>query len=229
MQSEEGILYVVSTPIGNLEDITLRALKVLTESDIILCEDTRETLKILNHYKISGPRLLRYDEHVEAKRIPEVKEYLRDGLKISLVTNAGTPTIQDPGYRLVRALREEGFRVVPVPGPSALIAALSVSGCPTDSFVFYGFLPRKEGKRKKLMQTFIEETRTIIFYESPERIARTIEELKGFEKLNDRFIFIAREMTKLYEEYLFCKLSDLDVSSLKTKGEFVVVLEGAGE
>ena len=229
MQSEEGILYVVSTPIGNLEDITLRALKVLTESDIILCEDTRETLKILNHYKISGPRLLRYDEHVEAKRIPEVKKYLRDGLKISLVTNAGTPTIQDPGYRLVRALREEGFRVVPVPGPSALIAALSVSGCPTDSFVFYGFLPRKEGKRKKLMQTFINETRTIIFYESPERIARTIEELKGFEKLNGRFIFIAREMTKLHEEYVFCKLSDLDVSSLKTKGEFVVVLEGAGE
>lgn len=229
MQSEKGVLFVVSTPIGNLEDITIRALKVLSDSNIILCEDTRETLKLLNHYKISGPRLLRYDEHVEAKRIPEVKEYLRNGLKISLVTNAGTPTIQDPGYRLVRSLREEGFKVIPVPGPSALIAALSVSGCPTDSFVFYGFLPRKEGKRRRLIETFVDETRTIIFYESPERIVRTIKELKGFEKLNDRFIFIAREMTKLFEEYIFCKLSELDVTTLKAKGEFVVILEGSSE
>ncbi|HOK22982.1 MAG TPA: 16S rRNA (cytidine(1402)-2'-O)-methyltransferase [Candidatus Hydrothermia bacterium] len=224
-----GTLYVVSTPIGNLEDITIRALRVLKESDVILCEDTRMCLKLLAHFNIEKKRLVRYDEHVEEKRIPEVKEMLEQGLKVSLVSNAGTPTIQDPGYRLVRSLRMEGYKVLPVPGASALVAALSVSGCATDSFVFVGFLPRKVGKRKKLMESWIHEERTVIFYESPERILRTLQELKGFEKLGDRYIFIGREMTKTYEEYIFCKVRGVLENRILEKGEFVLVLEGSHE
>ncbi len=224
--SNQGILYVVATPIGNLKDITLRALETLKDSDVILCEDTRVGKRLLKHFNIDGPKLLRYDEHVESKIIPEVKNFLSKGLKVSLISNAGTPCISDPGYRLVRSLREEGFSVIPIPGPSALIAGLSVSGCATDSFVFIGFLPRKEGKRLKLFKEWEEETKTIIFYESPERVIRTIEELKRFEKLRERFIFIGREMTKFYEDYVFMRLGDLDISAIKTKGEFVVILEG---
>lgn len=222
-----GILFVVSTPIGNLEDITLRAIRILRESDVILCEDTRVCRRLLSHFEIERPKLLRYDEHIEERIIPEVKDILDNGLKVSLVSNAGTPTIQDPGYRLVRALRLEKYQVVPIPGASALIAALSVSGCPTDSFVFYGFLPRKEGKRKRLMESWENEERTIIFYESPERIVRTLKELKGFEKLSARFIFIGREMTKYHEEYMFGRLEDFNENELVTKGEFVVILEGS--
>ncbi|MGB9824528.1 MAG: 16S rRNA (cytidine(1402)-2'-O)-methyltransferase [Candidatus Hydrothermia bacterium] len=225
----EGILYVIATPIGNLEDITLRALKTLNEVEVIFCEDTRVFLRILDHYGIKGKKLERYDEHVESIKIPEIVKLIKEGKKLALVTNAGTPTISDPGYRLVRKLREEGLKVIPIPGPSALITAISVSGLPTDSFVFYGFLPRKEGKRKKLMESWIEEERTIIFYESPERVKRTLLELKSFEKLADRFIFIAREMTKFFEEYIFTSLGSLNLDSIKEKGEFVLILEGKHE
>lgn len=226
---DEGVLYVVATPIGNLEDITFRALKILKEVDVILCEDTRVCLRLLNNFGVQPRKLERYDEHVEEKKIPEIISLLKLGKKIALVSNAGTPTISDPGFRLIRRLREDGIRVVPVPGPSALISALSVSGLPTNSFVFYGFLPRKEGKRKKLMESWEDESKTIIFFESPERIKRTLEELKSFEKLNGRFIFIAREMTKVFEEYVFCRLSSLEVEEIKPRGEFVVILEGKNE
>lgn len=225
----KGVLFVVSTPIGNLEDITLRALKVLREVDFILCEDTRVTRILLEHYEIKGPTLVRYDEHVENKVIPWVLEKIKEGYKFALVSNAGTPTIQDPGYRLVRTLREANVGVIPIPGVSASITALSVSGLPTDSFVFYGFLPRKVGKRKKLMESWVNEEKTIIFYESPERIKRTLEELREFEKLRGRFIFIAREMTKKFEEYIFAVLGELNLEEITPKGEFVVILEGARE
>ncbi|MEO0250888.1 MAG: 16S rRNA (cytidine(1402)-2'-O)-methyltransferase [candidate division WOR-3 bacterium] len=226
---DEGVLYVIATPIGNLEDITLRAIKILKEVDIILCEDTRVCLRLLNSVGVQAKKLERYDEHVEEKKIPEIVSHLKLGKRIALVSNAGTPTISDPGFRLVRRLREEGIRVLPIPGPSAVISALSVSGLPTDRFVFYGFLPRKEGKRKKLMESWQDECKTIIFYESPERIKRTLEELKSFEKLNERFIFIAREMTKIFEEYVFCRLSSLEVEKIKPRGEFVVILGGKNE
>jgi len=226
MNNESGVLYVVATPIGNIGDITLRALEVLKRSDIILCEDTRKTMKIVSHYNISGPKLLSYNEHNESRRIPEVVKLLKDGKTISLVCNAGTPTIQDPGYRLIKLLREEGFKVLPIPGPSALIAALSVSGLPTDRFVFYGFLPRKKGKRELLYKKWIEEDKTVIFYESPKRIKKIFMEIKSHKELESRRVFIAREMTKKFETYSLLLVKDVEVENLPEKGEYVVILEG---
>ncbi len=226
MSHDRGVLYVVATPIGNMKDITLRALEVLKESNFILCEDTRKTMKIMSHYNISGPKLLSYNEHNENKRIPEVVKLLREGNTISLVCNAGTPTIQDPGYRLIKLLKEEGFKVLPVPGPSALIAALSVSGLPTNRFIFYGFLPRKKGKRESLYREWIEEEMTVIFYESPKRIKKIFKEIKSHKEFENRRVFIAREMTKKFESYTLLLIKNVDVEDLPEKGEYVVILEG---
>ena len=220
---KEGILYVIGGPIGNLEDITLRALKVLRSLDVLLCEDTRRTRIILDKYGIKV-KTLSYNEHNEIKRIPEVMELLEAGHKVGIMSDAGTPCISDPGYRLVREARKRGFKVSPVPGPSAVVAALSVSGLPTDSFAFEGFLPRKKEKRRKKLQELAEERRTVVIYESVHRIERLLEELQ--EIFGDREVCLARELTKLHEEVLFGKLSEVREKLKTVKGEFVITIKG---
>ncbi len=220
---KEGILYVIGGPIGNLEDITLRALEVLRSLDVLLCEDTRRTRIILEKYGIKV-KTLSYNEHNENKRIPEVIELLEAGLKVGIMSDAGTPCISDPGYRLVREARKRGINVSPIPGPSAVVAALSVSGLPTDSFVFEGFLPRKKEKRKKKLQELAEERRTVVIYESVHRIERLLDELQ--EIFGDREVCLARELTKLHEEVLFGRLSEVREKLKTVKGEFVITIKG---
>jgi len=220
---KEGILYVIGGPIGNLDDITLRALEVLRSLDVLLCEDTRRTRIILDKYGIKV-KTLSYNEHNENKRIPEVMKLLEAGYKVGIMSDAGTPCISDPGYRLVREARKRGFKVSPVPGPSAVVAALSVSGLPTDSFVFEGFLPRRKEKRKKKLQELAKERRTVVLYESVHRIERLLEELQ--EIFGDREICLARELTKLHEEVLFGKLSEVREKLKTVKGEFVITIKG---
>ncbi len=221
-----GKLYVVATPIGNIKDITLRALDVLKEVDLILCEDTRRTRPLLTHYGISN-ELLSYNEHNERERIPKIIEMLKEGRNIALVSDAGTPGISDPGYRLVREARIHGVEVVAVPGPSAVIAALSISGLPTDKFVFEGFLPRKKNKRLKRLEFLKNEDRTIIIYEAVHRIERTLREI--LDVMGDREVALCRELTKLHEEVRFGRLSDIVGKEIKKKGEFVIVLRGKDE
>ena len=220
---KEGIFYVIGGPIGNLEDITLRALEVLRSLDVLLCEDTRKTRIILDKYGIKV-KTLSYNEHNENKRIPEVIELLEAGLKVGIMSDAGTPCISDPGYRLVREARKRGINVSPIPGPSAVVAALSVSGLPTDSFVFEGFLPRKKEKRKKKLQELAEERRTVVIYESVHRIERLLDELQ--EIFGDREVCLARELTKLHEEVLFGRLSEVRGKLKTVKGEFVITIKG---
>ncbi len=215
-----GKLYVVSTPIGNLGDITLRALEVLKGVDAIACEDTRHAKKFLQHYGIDRP-LISYFEGNEKTRAPQIIQMLKEGKSVALISDAGTPTISDPGYRLVRMAREEGIEVLPVPGPSAIIAALSVSGLPTDRFIFEGFLPRKEGKRRRRLEELAEFEGSIILYESPHRIERTLKEI--LEVMGDRRVFIGREMTKMHEEYIFGWLSEV-MERVKPRGEIVIVV-----
>ena len=215
-----GKLFVVATPIGNLEDITLRAIRTLKECDFILCEDTRRAKILLKHYGIEKP-LISYFEGNEEKRIPEVIDLLREGKNIALISDAGTPLISDPGYRLVKRCREEGIDVLPVPGPSAVIAALSVSGLETDRFMFLGFPPQKIGKRRKLLKEIKDFEGSIVFYVSPYDIKEFLEEV--LEVLGDRRVCICREMTKFFEEYLYGKLSEVK-DKVKEKGEFVVIV-----
>ena len=194
-----GRLYVVATPIGNLEDITYRAVRLLGEADLIACEDTRQTHKLLEHYGIRKPTVS-YHEHNEAERTAELLVRLRDGAAIALVSDAGVPLISDPGYRLVHAAVEAGIRVEPVPGPSALLAALAASGLPTDSFHFAGFLPPKSGQRARALEKLRMETATLVFYEAPHRIVEALEAVE--EVLGPRPVVVARELTKLHEEFL---------------------------
>jgi 16S rRNA (cytidine1402-2'-O)-methyltransferase len=195
-----GTLYLVGTPIGNLEDITLRALRTLSEVDLIACEDTRQTLKLLNHYKIEKP-IVSYHEHNELTRAPELVVHLEDGDNIALVTDAGTPGVSDPGYRLVALAVRHHIRVVPIPGASAFLSALVASGLPTDSFRFSGFLPAKAGPRRTALEAVRNSPRTQIFYEAPHRIVETLRDI--MEILGpERHIVIAREITKLHEEFL---------------------------
>ncbi|MFZ8833792.1 MAG: 16S rRNA (cytidine(1402)-2'-O)-methyltransferase [Candidatus Caldipriscus sp.] len=215
-----GKLFVVATPIGNLEDITLRAIRTLKECDFILCEDTRRAKILLKHYGIEKP-LISYFEGNEEKRIPEVIDLLKEGKNIALISDAGTPLISDPGYRLVKRCREEGIDVLPVPGPSAVIAALSVSGLETDRFTFLGFPPQKKGKRRKLLKEIKDFEGSIVFYVSPYDIKEFLEEV--LEVLGDRRVCICREMTKFFEEYIYGKLSEVK-DKVKEKGEFVVVV-----
>lgn len=223
---DTGKLFVVATPIGNVEDITLRALRVLSEVDLVAAEDTRHTGKFLKHHKIDA-RLISCHEHNEEKRSDELIERLKEGQNIALVSNAGTPSVSDPGYRLIQKSILEGIPVIPVPGVSAAIAALSVSGLPTDSFVFIGFAPRKIGKRQNLFDNLSRETRTLIFYESPRRILNLVESL--FENLGERRAVLAREITKLYEEFIRGNLSQIK-NHIKLKGEIkgecTLIVEG---
>ena len=221
-----GKLFVVATPIGNIKDITLRALETLKEVDLILCEDTRRTRPLLSHYGISN-ELLSYNEHNERERIPYVVEMLEQGHDVALVSDAGTPGISDPGYRLVREARLRDFEVVSIPGPSAIIAALSISGLPTDRFVFEGFLPRKKSRRLKRLEFLKKEDRTIIIYESVHRIERTLHEI--LEIMGDREVALCRELTKVHEEVKFGMLSEIIKKGFTKKGEFVIVLRGYDE
>ncbi len=226
LNSETGKLYVVSTPIGNLGDITYRAVEVLKSVKLIAAEDTRRASILTGKYEINTPRISFNDFNCK-KRIPGLIGRLSEGEDIAIVTDAGTPGISDPGFVLIRACIEEEIPVVPVPGPAALIAALVISGLPTERFVFEGFLPVKKGRKSRLT-ALKEEKRTIIFYESPHRIGRTLKDL--YEFFGDRDIAIVRELTKIYEEVVRVKLSDVlkNPEKIKVKGEFVLILQGAG-
>jgi 16S rRNA (cytidine1402-2'-O)-methyltransferase len=222
-----GCLYLVGTPIGNLEDITLRALRILREADQIAAEDTRHTQKLLQHYEIARP-LVSYHEHNEMTRAPELLIALEQGAKIALVSDAGMPLVSDPGHRLVALCLRHQIPVVPVPGPSALLAALSASGLPNEEFLFVGFLPQRSGERRRALERLRIEDRTIIFYEAPHRIAECVADAR--EILGDRPACLAREVTKLHEEFRRGKLSVI-ASSLDerpARGE-ITLLIGAAE
>jgi 16S rRNA (cytidine1402-2'-O)-methyltransferase len=194
-----GILYIVATPIGNLEDITLRARRILRECDLIACEDTRQTRKLLEHLDISKP-LVSYHEHNEAGRAGELVAKLRAGATVALVSDAGTPLISDPGYRVVTAAIDAGVPVIPIPGVTAAMGALSASGLATDSFRFCGFLPAKTSQRRKMLEQLKQETCTLIFYEAPHRISDALTDVEAV--MGSRPAVVARELTKIHEEFL---------------------------
>jgi 16S rRNA (cytidine1402-2'-O)-methyltransferase len=194
-----GTLYLVATPIGNLEDITYRAVRTLREADLIACEDTRHTRKLLDHHGIAKP-VVSYHEHNEAARAEELVEKLGAGTNVALVSDAGMPLVSDPGYRVVAAAIRAGIRVVPIPGPSAVVAALAASGLAIDAFYFGGFLPLKSGRRGRALEAVRDETATVIFYEAPHRILETLGEVEKI--LGPRPVVVARELTKVHEEFL---------------------------
>lgn len=216
-----GKLYIVATPIGNLEDITLRALRILKEVDYIACEDTRVTSKLLAHFDIKKP-LLSFHAHSGQLKTDKIVQFLEDEKSIALLTDAGTPGISDPGGVLVSEAYEKDIDVVAIPGPSSVVTALSISGFPADEFLFLGFFPRKKG-RKTLLESLVKDKRTIVFFESPHRIEKTLEMLK--ESMPDRDIFIARELTKKFEEIYRGQISS--IAAIKARGEFVLVIRGA--
>jgi 16S rRNA (cytidine1402-2'-O)-methyltransferase len=219
----EGCLYLVATPIGNLEDITLRALRILREADLIACEDTRHTQKLLNHYEIAKP-LVSYHEHNELTRSSELLIKLEQGARVALVSDAGMPLVSDPGYRLVTLCLRHKIPVVPLPGPSALLAALAASGLPNEEFLFVGFLPARSSERRGALERLRMQDCTVIFYEAPHRIEESVAD--ALEILGDRPACLAREITKIHEEFLRGKLSDL-AASLKARparGEITLLI-----
>jgi 16S rRNA (cytidine1402-2'-O)-methyltransferase len=221
-----GTLYLVGTPIGNLEDITLRAIRILREVDQIACEDTRHTQKLLTHYDIHKP-LVSYHEHNEMTRAPELVVALEQGTKIALVSDAGMPLVSDPGHRLVSLCVRHRIPVVPVPGPSALLAALGASGLPNEEFLFAGFLPQRKGERRRALERLRIEDRTIILYEAPHRIAEAVADAR--EILGDRQACLAREVTKLHEEFRRGRLSEIEVSleERPARGEITLLIAPA--
>jgi 16S rRNA (cytidine1402-2'-O)-methyltransferase len=216
------MLYITATPIGNLEDITLRAIKTLKEVDVILAEDTRTSKKLLNHFEIQK-EVASFHSYSKQDKIDQIVERLLGGESMALISDAGTPGISDPSFHLIQACLKAGVKVVPIPGVSAVITALSVSGAPIDKFIYLGFLPLKKG-RKTLLETLKDEKRTMVMYESVHRINRTLSEL--LEVLGDRYVCVAREMTKMFEEYYRGKLSEASqhFNSKKPKGEFTIVI-----
>lgn len=224
----KGVLYLVATPIGNLDDITLRALKILREVDIIAAEDTRQTIKLLNHFEIKKP-MISYFEHNKQEKGGYLIKQLEDGKSIALVSDAGSPGISDPGEDLVRLAAESGISVTMAPGPAALVMGVVLSGLPAGRFVFEGFLPMNKRTRKERILSFKNETRTVVMYEAPHKLSYTLNEL--FEELGDRRIALARELTKKFEQVLRCTLSEAIEKYEKgpPKGEFVLVLEGIPE
>jgi 16S rRNA (cytidine1402-2'-O)-methyltransferase len=221
---KRGTLYVVATPIGNLEDLTYRAVRVLREADLIACEDTRHTGKLLAHYAIEKPTVS-YHEHNEAARAEELLKKLEQGLNIAQVSDAGMPGISDPGYRVIRLAIDRGIQVVPVPGPSASIAAVAVSGLPTDSFQFLGFLPARSGERRTMLESLREAEQTTVVYEAPHRVVeamRDMVEILGPE----RPVVVARELTKVHEEFIRGSAAEV-LSALQqreVKGEITLVI-----
>ena len=228
IKPESGVLYVVATPIGNLSDLSERAIAVLTEVDLIACEDTRHTQKLLQHLGVRKV-LMSVHDHNERDRIQQVAEHLTAGRSMALVSDAGTPLISDPGYPLVEALRAMNHKVVPVPGPSALITALSAAGLPTDRFVFEGFLPHKAGGRRERLAPLANETATVVFYESKHRIIETLT-LMAEAFGEQRQACVARELTKTFETFYQGTLAELidalQADEHQTKGEFVVMVAG---
>ena len=225
---EAGTLYICPTPIGNLDDITFRVLKILKEVDLIAAEDTRHTLRLLNHFQIKKP-MTSYHEHNIREKGPHLIQQLHEGKTIALVSDAGMPGISDPGQDLIRLAIEEGIDVVGLPGPSAALLALVISGLPTEKFAFEGFLPSKSTDRKKALEAIRGERRTLIFYESPHRITTSLEDM--VDVLGDRQASLSRELTKHYEETIRGGLSELLAVSKdrNLKGEMVLVVSGAEE
>ncbi|MFQ6082098.1 MAG: 16S rRNA (cytidine(1402)-2'-O)-methyltransferase [Candidatus Aminicenantia bacterium] len=223
--NQYGKLFIVATPIGNLEDITLRALKTLKEVSFIACEDTRHTIKLLNKYNIKK-KLISYYQPKEKQKIPLIINFLKKGLDGALVSDAGTPGISDPGYRLIIEAINQNIEIIPIPGPSALIAALSASGLPTDRFLFIGFPPTKKGALEKLLTSLKNEKSTLIFYQSAKRIIPFLEIISQI--LGNREIVIARELTKVYEEFIRKKVEEIknDLKNREIKGEIVVLIRG---
>jgi 16S rRNA (cytidine1402-2'-O)-methyltransferase len=216
-------LYVVATPIGNLEDITLRALRVLREVSLIAAEDTRTTRKLLSHYGIKA-RLTSYHEHNKGAKIPHILDVLRHA-DVALVSESGMPAVSDPGYDLVAAAAEAGVTVAAVPGPSAVVAALAVSGLPTRQFTYVGFLPRRKGERRRLLSALAAQPQTIVALESPHRLLTTLSDL--LVVLGDRRLAVCRELTKLHEEVFRGRISEAIAHFREPRGEFTLVLEGA--
>lgn len=223
-----GILYLVSTPIGNLEDITLRALRVLKEVNLIAAEDTRKTGILLKNYSISN-QLTSYHDFNKEKKAPTLLQSLKSGSSIALVTDSGTPGISDPAFLMVKLAIQESIRVESIPGPTAFVSALIISGLPTDKFIFEGFLSPKSGKRKKRILELSEEKRTLIFYESPHRFLETLDDFLSI--LGNRRVCVARELTKKFEEVKRGNLKDTKeyFSDGKIKGEIVIIIEGKRE
>ena len=227
MKASPGTLYVVATPIGNLEDLSPRAVRILRECDLIAAEDTRRSATLLRAHNIATPTIS-YFEHNENARAEQLLRALNDGRSVALVTDAGTPGISDPGFRLVREARRQGVPVLPVPGPSAAIAALSVSGLPTDQFLFAGFLPARSFQRQKALKALCAVEATLVVYESPLRAVACLEDMLAI--LGDREAFLCREATKLHEEYRAGRLSEIKRSLEErayVKGEIVLCIEGA--
>jgi 16S rRNA (cytidine1402-2'-O)-methyltransferase len=220
-----GILYVVATPIGNLEDITLRAIRTLKEVGLVAAEDTRRTRKLLNAYKISTP-LISLHEHNEKEKSMLIIAKIKSGMDVAYVSDAGTPCVSDPGHCLVDFVLAENIRVIPIPGPSAVITALCVSGFPADNFLFCGFLPARKNKRRKFMESLKDEKRTIVLYESPMRFSATLQDM--YDVLGNREIVVARELTKVFEEIKRGKILEFIDSKGqgRTKGEFTIILQG---
>lgn len=224
---EKGKLYIIATPIGNLTDITLRALETLKEVDMILSEDTRETDKILKKYEINKPQLSYRDQNHDYI-FPRLEETLENGLNLALISDSGTPLISDPGFKLVRDLIKKGFEIVSIPGPCAAISALVTSGFPTDKFSFLGFLPKSSGERSKLLRNYGNLDSTLVIYESPFRIEKLLKEIH--ENLGERYICLANEITKIHEKILRGSLGIVleSVKGKRLKGEFVVIVGKEG-
>jgi 16S rRNA (cytidine1402-2'-O)-methyltransferase len=218
-------LYIVSTPIGNLKDITLRALEILKSVDLIACEDTRHTGLLLNHYNIKN-KLTSFYEYNKKERTPEIISLLKQDKSVAIVSDAGTPGISDPGYYLIREAIKENLSVIPIPGPSALLAALVVSGLSSDRFAFEGFLQKREGRKCKKLESLKTELRTMVFYDSPYRVINTLKDI--LEILGDRNIVLERELTKKFETVMRGKTSEIlhELENKKIKGEIVLVVEG---
>ncbi|MHB8754290.1 MAG: 16S rRNA (cytidine(1402)-2'-O)-methyltransferase [Candidatus Acidiferrales bacterium] len=221
--SDRGCLYLVATPIGNLEDISLRALRILKEADLIACEDTRQTLKLLSHFDIHKP-LESYHEHNEMTRAAELVLRIEEGARIALVSDAGTPVISDPGHRLVSLCLRHKLPVIPIPGPSAIIAALAASGIPSEEFTFIGFLPARPAERRRRLRQLAAEPRTLVLYEAPHRLSAALED--ALEILGNRPAAIAREITKLYEEFLHGRIEELIAALAKkpARGEITLLI-----
>lgn len=218
-----GILYLVATPIGNLEDITFRAIRILKEVDLIAAEDTRQTLKLLNHYEINKP-LISYHRHNEEVKQELLIEKLKEGQNIALVSDAGTPVISDPGEVIVKEALKENIKIIPIPGACALINALIASGLDTKEFSFYGFLPLNKKLRIEKLKEIKKENKTIILYEAPHKLTSTLKDLK--EILENRKIVVARELTKIHEEYLRGTVEEILEQYKEPKGEHIILIEG---
>ncbi len=231
VSEQRGILYVVATPIGNLGDISLRAKEVLASVELVAAEDTRHSRKLLTRLGLQR-KLISLHEHNEIARIPKIIQLLVDGHCVALISDAGTPLISDPGYQLLKAVREQGLQAVPVPGPSALTAALSIAGLPTDRFVFEGFLPAKSGARARHLKLLLAEPRTMVFFEAPHRLIKVLDDMVQILG-GERPACVARELTKKFETVYYGTLDELATRAKResdmSRGELVIVISGADE